>query len=134
MALTALVSGAGLAVFAAAPLLPLPPSLVPWVATPALVVVGFGSVAYLTTAAATLQLRIPNHLTGRVMGLWVVMNAGTMPLGSLALGAAAERIGLPQVIVASGLAGILIGLYLLLPRTATLTQESAVQTPTIRAI
>src|SRR5687768_1351122 len=112
MALTALVSGAGLALFAAPPLLPLPPSLVPWIATPALVVVGFGSVAYLTTAAATLQLRIPDHLTGRVMGLWVVMNAGTMPLGSLALGAAAERTGLPQIIVASGLAGILIGLVI----------------------
>jgi MFS family permease len=132
MAFTALVSGAGLALFAAAPLLPFPPQIVPWVATLALIVVGFGSVAYLTTAAATLQLRIPDHLTGRVMGLWVVMNAGTMPLGSLALGAAAERIGLPQVIIASGLAGVFIGLYLLRPRTATLTREAPVQAAATR--
>ena len=110
----------------AAPLLPLPPAIVPWIATPALVVVGFGSVAYLTTAAATLQLRIPGHLTGRVMGLWVVMNAGTMPLGSLALGATAERIGLPQIIVASGLAGVLIGLLLLWSKRATLNREFAI--------
>jgi MFS family permease len=106
MALTALVSGAGLALFAAAPLLGLPV----WVATLALVFVGFGSIAYLTTANATLQLRVPDHLMGRVMGLWVVMNAGTMPLGSLGLGAAAERTGLPQVVLACGLVGIGIGL------------------------
>ena len=127
MALTALISGAGLALFAAAPLLPFPPPSTPWVATLALVVVGFGSVAYLTTAAATLQLRVPDHLMGRVMGLWVVMNAGTMPLGSLALGAAAERTGLPQIIIASGLAGVLIGLSLLRPHGATLPQGTTAQ-------
>jgi len=132
MSLTAVVSGAGLALFAAAPLLGQPPdsppftlspsaalstsfalfpaAIVPWIATFALVVVGFGSVAYLTTANATLQLRVPDHLMGRVMGLWVVMNAGTMPLGSLALGAAAERVGLPEVIVACGLTGVAIGI------------------------
>ena len=105
MALTSLLSGASLACFAAAPLLGLPA----WAATLALVAVGFGSVAYLTTASATIQLRVPEHLTGRVMGLWVVMNAGTMPLGSLALGAVAEPLGLPQVILACGLVGVAIG-------------------------
>jgi MFS family permease len=116
MALTALLSGAGLACFAAAPLLSLPA----WAATLALVAVGFGSVAYLTTASATIQLRVPDHLTGRVMGLWVVMNAGTTPLGSLALGAVAELLGLPQVILACGLVGIAIGALGLLGRGETL--------------
>jgi MFS family permease len=105
MAFYVLLSGAGLACFAAAPLIGLPV----WAATLSLVAVGFGSVAYLTTASATIQLRVPEHLTGRVMGLWVVMNAGTMPLGSLALGAVAEPLGLPQVVLGCGLMGIAIG-------------------------
>ncbi|HEU5318702.1 MAG TPA: MFS transporter [Chloroflexota bacterium] len=124
MALTALLSGAGLACFAAAPLLGLPA----WAATLALVAVGFGSVAYLTTASATIQLRVPEHLTGRVMGLWVVMNAGTMPLGSLALGAVAEPLGLPQVILACGLVGVAIGALGLLNRGATLRAAPSLAT------
>jgi len=115
MVLTALISGAGLALFAAAPLLGLPA----WLATLALVFVGFGSIAYLTTANATLQLRVPEHLMGRVMGLWVVMNAGTMPLGGLGLGAAAERTSLPHVVLACGAVGIAIGLVSLMPRVGT---------------
>jgi MFS family permease len=113
MALCALLAGAGLLVFAlATPLHGFPT----WVASAALVLVGFGSIGYLTTANATLQLRVPDHLTGRVMGLWVVMNAGTTPLGSLALGGAAERFGLPQVVLAGGLAGIAVGAYALATR------------------
>jgi MFS family permease len=113
MALTALLTGLALAIFAAAT----PECGFPvWVAIGALVVVGFASIAYLTTANATLQVRVPEHLMGRVMGLWVVMNAGTVPLGSLALGGAGERFGLPNVIVMCGLVGVGIGAFALVSR------------------
>ena len=63
-----------------------------WVAIPCLALTGLGSIGYLTTANTALQLRVPDALVGRVMGLWVVVNAGTAPLGSLALGGATERL------------------------------------------
>jgi len=87
-----------------------------WLASAALVMTGFGSIAYLTTANAALQLRVPDHLMGRIMGLWVVMNAGTLPLGSLALGAAAERVGLPEVVLGTGVVGVVIGAFTLIAR------------------
>jgi MFS family permease len=79
-----------------------------WLAVAALVVVGLGSIGFLTTANTVLQLRVPDRLVGRVMGLWVVMNAGTTPLGSLALGGVAERFGLPVVVLGCGLTGIVL--------------------------
>jgi MFS family permease len=82
-----------------------------WVAIPCLALTGLGSIGYLTTANTALQLRVPDALVGRVMGLWVVVNAGTAPLGSLALGGATERFGLPPVLLASGVVGLLIGAY-----------------------
>ena len=69
----------------------------------ALAAIGLGTVGFLTNANTSLQLRVPDHLVGRVMGLWVVLNAGTNPLGSLALGALAERAPLTSVF---GIAGV----------------------------
>jgi MFS family permease len=111
MAAFALATGAGLAAFAlATPANGLPP----WLAPPALCVVGLGSIGYLTTANSILQLRVPDALVGRVMGLWVVVNAGTTPLGSLALGGVAERFGVAPVVFWCGVIGV--GLAALLPR------------------
>jgi dipeptide/tripeptide permease len=82
-----------------------------WVAVPSLALTGLGSIGYLTTANTAVQMRVPDALVGRVMGLWVVVNAGTAPLGSLVLGGATERFGLPPVLLASGVVGLLIGAY-----------------------
>ena len=76
---------------------------VPGAAWLALAAIGLGTVGFLTNANTVLQLRVPDHLVGRVMGLWVVLNAGTNPLGSLALGALAERAPLTWVF---GIAGV----------------------------
>ena len=78
-------------------------STVPVVAWIALAAIGLGTVGFLTNANTVLQLRVPDHLVGRVMGLWVVLNAGTNPLGSLALGALAERAPLTWVFGIAGL-------------------------------
>jgi MFS family permease len=79
---------------------------------PALALVGFGSIGFLSTANASLQLGVPDHLVGRVMGLWVVMNAGTMPLGSLALGAVADLLDV-RTVVLIGSAGALAAAVIL---------------------
>jgi len=89
-----IVTGAALVAFALA--------TVPLVAAAALVVVGLGSIGYLATANATVQLAVPREVVGRVMGLWVVVTAGTTPLGGIFLGALAERIGLGVTFAAAG--------------------------------
>jgi MFS family permease len=119
MALFALATSVGLSALGLAT----PENGVPvWVAVGVLALVGLGSVGFLTTANAVLQLRVPDALVGRVMGLWVVLNAGTTPLGSLALGAVAERTGVPAMIfwcglIAAGLAAVLIRLLARVART-----------------
>lgn len=121
MAVFALTTGLGLAAFAAGT----PERGFPtWVAVPSLVLTGLGSIGYLTTANSTLQIRVPDAIVGRVMGLWVVVNAGTVPLGSLALGALAEPLGLPAVVLGSSLiSGALAGLlWLTIPAPGTVPE------------
>lgn len=120
MAISALAAGAGLAGFAIAT----PANGYPaWLAVASLALVGLGSIGYLTTANSSLQLRVPDRLMGRVMGLWVVVNAGTMPLGSLAFGGVAERFGLPVVVFWCGMVSLAIGALALLTRAFTGTRE-----------
>ncbi len=83
---SAITGGASLAVAFATPTL----AASPWLAWLALAGIGLGTVGFLTNANTVLQLRVPDALVGRVMGLWVVLNAGTNPIGSLGLGWIAE--------------------------------------------
>ncbi len=90
-----------------------------WCGPAALSLSGFGVIGYLTTANATVQVRVPERLMGRVMSLWVVVNAGSMPLGSVLLGNLAERFSLPQVVMWSGGVGIATGVLALVTRIFT---------------
>jgi MFS family permease len=69
----------------------------------ALGAVGFFSIAHMAIANTTLQLSARENVVGRVMGLFTVVQAGVMPLGSLALGWLADRAGLPITLAAAGL-------------------------------
>ncbi|TAK24425.1 MAG: MFS transporter [Chloroflexota bacterium] len=59
-----------------------------------LVAIGLFSIAHMSIANTTLQLNVRDDIVGRVMGLFTVVQAGLMPLGSLALGAVVDRAGL----------------------------------------
>ena len=62
---------------------------------------------YMTAIAASntlIQTLVPEHLRGRVMAFYTMAFLGTMPLGSLAAGFVAERIGAPATIALGGLA------------------------------
>jgi len=63
---------------------------------------GFGMIRYAATTNTLLQLVVENRYRGRVMGLYTVMFLGTAPLGSLLLGALAERFGAPFAAFLSG--------------------------------
>ena len=95
MLLLLAVTGGGLLWFAAArDVLP---------ALLALAIVGFATIGFLSTANASVQLAAPNAIVGSVMGVWVVVNAGLVPVGSLLLGSAAEVTTVSLAVGASGL-------------------------------
>lgn len=62
------------------------------------VVLGFGSVLFLATASARLQMLASDDFRGRVMGLYTLLLFGTTPFGSLLAGALAQRIGVRRTV------------------------------------
>ena len=83
----------------------IPPLLAPaaalWVAGACLMTVGLGAVAVFATAQTLIQSSVPDELRGRVAGLWMIAYSGSVPLGSLWAGWAAERAGVGPVMAGS---------------------------------
>jgi MFS family permease len=73
----------------------------PWVAGATLALSGAGLIAFISTANTQIQLGVPDALRGRVMGVWGLVFGGGLPLGSILLGALAEKFGI-QVALATG--------------------------------
>jgi predicted MFS family arabinose efflux permease len=68
----------------------------------------FGSI-YMITVQTTLQLRVPDELRGRVMGIYgVTYNVG--PLGALQAGIIADRFSAPTALIVGGAAIMLFAL------------------------
>jgi MFS family permease len=63
--------------------------------------VGMGLIAFFATANATLQQNSPDHLRGRVMGLYSLVFQGFFPFGSFGMGVLARGVGV-QTAVAIG--------------------------------
>jgi MFS family permease len=55
--------------------------------------VGWGTVTYSATSNTVIQTIVPDVLRGRIMSLYTVVMVGLMPVGSVVLGAIADRIG-----------------------------------------
>ena len=51
-----------------------------------LMVTGFGMVTIFTSANTGVQMQVPNVLRGRVMGVYMAVNMGSMPVGNLIAG------------------------------------------------
>jgi MFS family permease len=84
------------------------------VALAAQALAGFGMIRYSATTNTLLQLVVEDRYRGRIMGLYTVMFLGTAPLGSLALGAIAERFGAPVAAFLSGSVSLAAGAWLAL--------------------
>ena len=83
-----------------------------WVAAVILAFVGLGFIWTFASTNTILQLRVPDHLRGRVMAAFSQLAMGMMPVGTLMMGALAKSIGVSYAILAgSGLAAA-IGLCL----------------------
>ena len=59
---------------------------------------GVALTAFASTANTALQLSTPDHLRGRVMGLWMLLFAGSTPFGGYLTGFLAEEIGVREAI------------------------------------
>ena len=97
-----------LATFALSPFVPL--------SCLALAALGASQVAYYSTTNTLLQVRVPGRLRGRVLSLYVLTSIGLLPLGNLVAGALAERLTVPPVLAAGGIATLLIAIVAALVR------------------
>ncbi len=68
-----------------------------------LMLMGVSGIIFTASANTRLQLLSPGHLRGRIMSLYVLLFAGTTPLGAFLLGNVAERLGVQQAIVLFGI-------------------------------
>jgi MFS family permease len=66
-------------------------------ATACLFGVGAGAVIFYSATQTLIQTAVPDHLRGRVMGIWMIVFSGSVPLGSLWTGRLALGRGVPPV-------------------------------------
>jgi MFS family permease len=64
---------------------------------------GFAIVACVAVVNTLLQQLVTDEMRGRVMSMFILSFIGTMPIGNLIAGAAAERFGAPYTLAAGGL-------------------------------
>jgi MFS family permease len=102
LAVLEMVTGASLAAFAWSPSF--------YLAVLCIVAFGAAVIGYLATAGATIQLASPPGTEGRALGLWMIVNSGLVPFGSLGLGALAEFIGVRGALGIAGLGCLVCGI------------------------
>jgi MFS family permease len=75
----------------------------------AMLVAGAGGIAMAVTANTTIQTHVPDQLRGRVMSVYTTVFAGSVPAGSLLMGAVASRWGVPVGFLAGGVISLAVG-------------------------
>jgi MFS family permease len=75
-----------------------------WLACVVLAVSGFGMMTHMAASNTVIQTLVDHDKRGRVMSLYAMAMQGTMPLGALAAGALAGRIGAPLTVGLGGAA------------------------------
>jgi hypothetical protein len=84
-----------------------------WAASACLLGAGFGAVVFYASAQTIIQLDSPDHLRGRIMGIWMIVFSGSVPLGALWTGRAALRFGVDTVMAFSAGLCVIVGLVVL---------------------
>ena len=94
-------------------------SLLAWLplALLALVAVGWGFLIAANMAGTLLQTLVPEQLRGRVTGIYSLVAFGSLPIGALAGGTAAEAFGAPHTVLLGAVVLLLFaaGLYIWVP-------------------
>ncbi len=95
-----------------------------------LLALGLASIAYIASTNTSLQMNSPMRLRGRIMGLYVVIFAGSTPIGALFTGFVAEWIGTARMIFVEGclcLVGVAGGLFYIRKKKAELKAGETVR-------
>jgi MFS family permease len=80
---------------------------------PLLILLGYSSSAFTATSNSRLQLVAPPQLRGRVMSIYMLLWAGTTPIGSALVGFLAQRYGVQPTVAAMGgicIVGVMVAL------------------------
>jgi MFS family permease len=91
--------------------------------------VGFAQIAFSATSNTTLQTVTPDYLRGRVMSVYMVVFAGSVPLGNLFTGGLAHLFGAPiALLIGAGLSLIaaIVGWILRSPAEKNLAEASLI--------
>jgi MFS family permease len=68
-----------------------------------LFVIGFGAILFYSSTQTLIQTAVPDHLRGRIMGLWMIAFSSSVPLGALWAGWAAGRFGVAPILQVSAI-------------------------------
>jgi MFS family permease len=73
----------------------------PWMplTTALMFALGVVGTLFMTTANTRLQLAVPGHMRGRVMGIYALLFVGTTPIGAYVMGQLAESTGVPVMVL-----------------------------------
>ena len=96
-----------------------------------LFLLGLANTAFASTANTSLQLATPDHLRGRVMALYMLLFAGSTPIGGYLTGWMADRIGVQAAIgveAAMCMVGVALGLLYYSMHRERIVNESVVVT------
>jgi len=75
-----------------------------------LIALGFAGIVFSTSANTLLQLTVPDALRGRVLSLYMLLFAGSTPIGGLLIGTLSNVIGVSAtLVVCAGLCLLGIG-------------------------
>lgn len=69
-----------------------------WITAAILVAAGWFMLLFFSTANTTVQLRVPDEMRGRIMGIYSLCFIGLTPFGALLAGASARAIGAPTTL------------------------------------
>lgn len=83
----------------------------PAAALPLLLLIGFSMVCFFALGNTLLQQLVTDEMRGRVMSMWLLTFIGTMPLGSLLAGRAADYFGPGHTLAVCGLVIFLFALF-----------------------
>ncbi len=89
--------------------------------------VGFAQIALSATANTTLQMVAPNHLRGRVMSVYMMVFAGSVPLGNIFAGGLANLYGAPISLLIGGglsLVAAIAGWFMRKPAEKSLAEST----------
>jgi MFS family permease len=64
---------------------------------------GFGIILFFSIGNSIVQTQSPDHLRGRLMGIWALVFGGSLPAGSFWMGIVAQKVGSGRALQAGGL-------------------------------